>query len=641
MQFKNPELLYALFLLIIPILVHLFQLRRFRPQEFTNVKFLKKAVLQTRKSSQLKKYLILFTRLLLLASAILAFAQPYFPSAAPAFEKKETVIYLDNSYSMQAKGKNGVLLKRGIQDLLENIPEEETVTLFTNDSEVKNVSGAELRKTLQQLDYSAGQLDLNQVLLKARNSFSSASGNQKNFIAISDFQQRDPNTEPLTGINTYLVNMKPNQLRNVSLDTAFLEHSGLEEYTLAVSLKASEENLSDELPVALYDGKKLLAKKTLKFEETPEIKTSFTLPAEPIKNGILRIEDNGLSFDDVLYFSINEVDPVQVVIIGKGDDTFLKRIYTEPEFEVSSFAQESIDYTRLSQTDVVVLNELNSISSSIANSLKQLLEEQVYLIVIPSENADIQSYNYLFRNTGFPSFSEKILQEKLVTEIAFSHPLYEQVFDERVKNFQYPKVQSYYRTTGGGNAVLRYDSGEAFLLERENIFVFTAALNEKNSNFRNSPLIVPTFFNIGNLSVSPPRLYYNVGQPQNINVGAELGPDEILTLSGRRGTFIPRQQRYQNKVELFLQEDPETAGHFVLKQDTSAVNTLSFNLDRRESDLTYGKIKPSENVEVVQNIPDVFDRIQSANEVDMLWKWFVIFALIFLLTEMLILKFLK
>ena len=55
MQFKHPELLYALFLLIVPILIHLFQLRRFQKVKFTNVKFLKAVKLQTRKRSQIKK----------------------------------------------------------------------------------------------------------------------------------------------------------------------------------------------------------------------------------------------------------------------------------------------------------------------------------------------------------------------------------------------------------------------------------------------------------------------------------------------------------------------------------------------------------------------------------------------------------
>jgi hypothetical protein len=78
MNFKHPEFLYFLFLLVIPILVHLFQLRRFKKEYFTNVQFLKELSIQTRKSSTIKKWLLLLTRLLLLIFLILAFAQPFF-----------------------------------------------------------------------------------------------------------------------------------------------------------------------------------------------------------------------------------------------------------------------------------------------------------------------------------------------------------------------------------------------------------------------------------------------------------------------------------------------------------------------------------------------------------------------------------
>ncbi len=120
MQFKHPEILFALLLLIIPILVHLFQLQRFVKVPFTNVKLLKTIEQQTRKSARLKKWLILLTRLLIFACLIIAFAQPYLSdySAKKAFN---ATIYLDNSYSMQAKGEKGELLKSAVQSIIENI----------------------------------------------------------------------------------------------------------------------------------------------------------------------------------------------------------------------------------------------------------------------------------------------------------------------------------------------------------------------------------------------------------------------------------------------------------------------------------------------------------------------------------------
>src|SRR3970040_3115445 len=125
MYFKNSEILYFLSLLIVPILVHLFQLRRFKKEYFTNVRFLKELSIQTRKSSKIKKWLLLSTRLLLLTCIIIAFAQPFFKAKDSKNSSNEMYIVLDNSFSMQAQGKKGELLKRAIQELLEETPENQ------------------------------------------------------------------------------------------------------------------------------------------------------------------------------------------------------------------------------------------------------------------------------------------------------------------------------------------------------------------------------------------------------------------------------------------------------------------------------------------------------------------------------------
>ena len=132
MLFKNPEILYFLFLLIIPVIIHLFQLQKFEKVAFTNVKLLKEIKQQTRKSSRLKKILLLFTRLLLLTSLIIAFAQPYF-SKKDYIKDKRTYIYLDNSFSMQAMGKNGELLQRTKNDLLDQLSNKSSnFSIITN-----------------------------------------------------------------------------------------------------------------------------------------------------------------------------------------------------------------------------------------------------------------------------------------------------------------------------------------------------------------------------------------------------------------------------------------------------------------------------------------------------------------------------
>ena len=641
MYFKHPELLYALFLLVIPILVHLFQLRRFKTTKFTNVKFLKKAVLQTRKSSKLKKFLVLCTRLLILACLIIAFAQPFLPPESGEISQTETVIYLDNSYSMQARGKNGVLLRRSVQDLLENLPENETLSLFTNDEEFKDISSDRLRERLQDLDYSFGELPWKALSLKAQNLFRNSGSSQKNFVVISDFQNfKDSINSPSGDIHTYLVNMQPENLNNLSIDSAQVDNRNIEETTLSLSFSAAGD-VPSELSVGLYDGEHLLARKTADFDEEGRGSTTFTLGAAAVRDGRIEIDDNGLQFDNTLFFSINETPPVQVVVIGDKESEFLQKIYSAPEFSLNIFPENNIDYNVLSKANLVILNEPIKVPLSMVNNLQQLVREQVFLIFIPSLNGDYEDYNLLLQNLELPRFGPANASEKLITDIIFEHPVFRTVFNQRISNFEYPKVQSSFPVNGNFTNILKYQNGQPFLFEANNIFVFTAALNRENSNFKSAPLIVPTFYNIGNLAISKPELYHVLGTSEEINIQANLQQDEVLKLSSSATTFIPQQQSFQNKVELQLNDIPKEPGHYRVLQDSTALRTLSFNVSRSESKPVQGELQGQDGISVHSSIPNVFSEISSANDVNSLWKWFIIFALFFLIIELLILKFLK
>src|SRR5690606_38136697 len=156
MQFKHPDILWALLLLVIPVVIHLFQLRRFERTPFTNVAMLQKAVAESRKSNNLKKWLLLMTRLLLLASLILAFAQP-FTAAPTALKETETVVYLDDSFSMQARSNGLTLLEKAVQELIRGLDETDSFSLFTNVETYEGVQIKDVRNSLLSLGHSPKQ----------------------------------------------------------------------------------------------------------------------------------------------------------------------------------------------------------------------------------------------------------------------------------------------------------------------------------------------------------------------------------------------------------------------------------------------------------------------------------------------------
>ena len=212
MQFAHPEILYALSALIVPILVHLFQLRRFKIQEFTNLAFLKIIKLQTRRSSTLKKWLVLSLRLLALSCIIMAFAQPYFSNLKTKEIRPELVIFLDNSFSMQAVDSKGMLLERSIQDIITYLDHDLEINIFTNTKTYQNTTINALQNDLLDMDYTQRQLDIKTILSKGEMMFSDQVNNPKFFIVISDFQSTNSPINEVkrdSGYKLILIQKKP------------------------------------------------------------------------------------------------------------------------------------------------------------------------------------------------------------------------------------------------------------------------------------------------------------------------------------------------------------------------------------------------------------------------------------------------
>lgn len=640
MQFKYPEILYGLLLLIIPIIVHLFQLRRFQKVPFTNVQFLKHVVLQTRKSSQLKKWLILCTRLLLLAAIITAFAQPYWSKLQSVTAKIETVVYLDDSFSMQAKGDKGELLKRAIQDIIGSLEEQDEVTVFTNNNDYKNVTKKTLTNELLELEYTSTQLEYDAVILKGKGLFSKASSSLKNLILLSDFQQKDKafNIIPDSLINISLVQLLPVKNTNISIDSLFISNTNASNIELAVLLKQQGDAFND-ISISLFDDNNLIAKTTVNSDD--ELKGTFTIPNNNEILGKITIEDDHLSFDNVLYFNINQRPKINVLSVNSAEDNFLKRVFTSDEFSYNATTLDRLNYSEIGQQNLVVLNELDNLPLTLINSLNMFEDDGGIILIIPSENITLPSYNQLFANFSTVKLDSLNITEKKLTSINFSHPIFNDVFDNKVTNFQYPKVNSFYSSNSTGSLILQFEDGNPFLFQSGGLFVFTSALNTKNSNFINSPLIVPTLYNIGRQSLQLPRLYFTIGEENTFDVNTTLQQDDILKLKADTEEIIPMQRTFSNKVSITTSESPESANTYAIIGKTGILEYISYNYSRKESHLTYMDLASMDEALVNNSVPQAFNNIKSKANVNELWKWFVIFALLLIIIEMLILKYFK
>ncbi|RZS93643.1 vWA domain-containing protein [Aquimarina brevivitae] len=641
MQFKHPELLYALFALLIPILVHLFQLRRFQKVAFTNVQFLKKVVLQTRKSSQLKKWLTLITRLLALAAIIIAFAQPFTANTTVIGKKTKTVIYLDNSFSMEARGPKGALLKRAVQELLSDIPEDQQFSLFTNTETYNAITKKDIQNDLLQLDYSSYQMPYSAAYLKASQMLGKTQETINRIILISDFQQKGQPFD-LTNSNDStisLVQLTPISNTNVAIDSLYLDRDEKNDLLLQVRLRSTGKD-ADNISLSFYNDQILLGKTAVNIKKNSTANATFKLNENSLTQGRVIINEPALNFDNKRYFTLNQPEKIKVITINEGDDKYLQNIYTSDEFKYTSYDLTNVNYNDFESANLIVLNELKEIPVSLTNSLKSFVDKGGFVVFVPAVNGTISSYNQFFTLTGNTRFYQKLIQEKKITTIQFSHPIYNGVFDKEVSNFQYPKVNSFYATQSS-NAVLLYEDDSPFLFKQNNVLVFTASLSKGNSNFKNSPLIVPTLYKIGKLSLKVPEISYTIGKTNVFEVPISLSQDGVLRLESKDESIIPLQQSLPTKVRLTTDDVPTKAGIYAIMNDGKPIQYLGYNYDSSESNLQYHSLTTNATYQVYDSVSDLFEEIKEDATINELWKWFVIFALVFLLIEILLLKYLK
>jgi hypothetical protein len=628
--------------LIVPILVHLFQLRRFKKEYFTNVRFLKKLSIQTRKSATIKKWLLLCCRLLLLSAIIIAFAQPFFEAKDTKNATNEMYLILDNSYSMQAKGKKGELLKRAVQELLEETPENTTFSLLTNSENYWKTDIKAIQSTLQNLPYSATPFQLERILAKIN---AHKSPFKKDIVIITDAIGLEKKQLKNIAENdlAYFIIPKAEQKNNVAIDSVFI-HQTLEnfyEITIELSRYGGAHN---PVPMALYNDNKLIAKTIVTLENAKK-SINFTIPKQEF-HGYAAIIDNGLTYDNSLYFSISKTKKNNIISIGAPEKSnFLSRIYTNSEFNYANFSITSLDYNSIEEQDAIVLNELDEVPQALQTTLKSFVTKGGNLIVIPSAKASVSNMNSFLMQFGNIQFKSLENRVQLISKINFNHPLFNGVFENKTSNFQYPKTNSSFSISSSSPAALSYDDQSIFLATIQNqlssVSVFSAPINVSNSNFQQSPLIVPTFYKMAQSNQNQGVNALIIGNNTPYLIAASITKDNIVTLRNEQEQFIPIQQILDKKVKLLFNDLPKEAGNFEIYNKKEPIGNLSFNYNRAESNLDLANENAVSDYTKIDSIAAVFDTLQTNRTDNQIWKWFLIFALLFLVTEMAIIRFVK
>ena len=646
MFFKNPLLLYALFLLLIPILVHLFHLQKFETVKFTNVRLLQQIEKQTRKSSRLKKWLLLFTRLLLLLCLILAFAQPYKPEKA-SYNKDNTFIYLDNSLSMQAKGENGILFEQAKQILFKTFGKKnKSLGFLTNDDSQEDVT---IDQSILNTDFSPKKADLEQVLLRLT-SLNSTKKNDKQVFIISDFQDlKDPRIF-LKDTNTlfHLIPMQAKIRGNFSVDSIWITDKNSNTINLKVNVSNSFSE-KEETNVTLWFNGSIQGKALAKVEENSSTLLDFSVKNTGEKTGKVVLDDPGLSFDNQFYFSIPAEKTKKIISIGAGS-AFLGKIFGKNEFDLVQTDLKQLNLAGIDDYSLIILNELESVPTYLSGSLKNYLEKGGNVVIIPSEKLDRTSYTQLFKDLEMGTLNDSVRKRNAINRIDYEHPFFKNVFENKEENFAYPHAELRYNTKlNSHTGLIFYEDNSAFLSKfnrkQGNLYWFSSPLNLKVSNFLKSPLIVPTFFNFSLENFSKTPLFYRAGRITEFSADIMPGNEEVIHLKNEDTDFIPMQQIKTDEVLITTEDQPSRSGLYDLTLKNIVQQKVAYNYLKDEGKLhnnqVLSSIQGAKNIIIHSDLENAVLDQQEGNKSGNLWQLFIIFAFIFLLIEIAIQLFMK
>jgi len=648
MHFKYPAIFYFLFILIVPILIHLFNLKKFKKIEFTNVQFLKKISIETRKSSQVKKLLILATRLLCFTALIFTFSQPYLGNKKIE-DNRHYYIYLDNSESLNTNGNNGNLLKTATHDIIENSPENERYSLLTNDDLRINISKKELKKDLRNIQISNNITSFEDKINAIERELKNKSNDLYKILLISDFQYftKKINNEFTNVTRPFsVVKLTSNVKNNISVDSVYISTYNTYEKVVSVVIKNQGDEKND-IPIALYNSSKLINKRSFSILKNEEKILEFPIENFHQFKGKIQIDFNeSFMFDNVFYFTINSSKKTSILTIGKSLP-YISKIFNSNEFNYSSASLQNLNYNSISSQQLIILNQIQSITKVLESSILKFIENGGNLLVIPNKNIELNTYNSFFKKINSGEILNKYKDSLKITTINFEHPLFRDVFTKEVRNFEYPAVALNYTHNLKGNAILMFENKTPFLHEVANsfskIYLFSSPLDIQSSNIVNSPIIVPTLYNMAKQSLELTKPYYILQKENTIEISKKIEKNEILKISNQKKSFIPSQINFANKVVLSTINEPKTAGFFDITLNRDTLNYLAYNNSPNESLLTFYDLntvkKENKNITIFSSIKEYFKEINEKNKVQSLWRLFLAIAIVSLLLEILILKF--
>ncbi|MFT6871863.1 MAG: hypothetical protein ACJAVN_000867 [Roseivirga sp.] len=657
-NFLNPNVLWGLFAIAIPIIIHLFNLRRVKRVEFSNTSLLRRVKEESSAKRKPVELLILMSRVLGVVLLVLTFARPVYKDDQNDLSLQgEVLLYLDNSFSLSVKDQGGQSAFDNAynlsQDLVNAYPDG-TIFRF-----IENAYSNSIATEFTKSSLTDNLTEIQQVGVDR--SFEEISNRQKgqaisgDVYLVSDFQ----NSLGLsllsadTTSNYFLVPAMGSDYSNIFVDSVFLQNtflSGSVTNLLKVRLRRNDRSI-DQVNLKLYIDERLSGTNQIGFGDDLIMDYDFEIPlADQVINEIrISLDDPGLAFDNDYYLAINQLDKIRVLELYESyTPSFVSSLFDDNElFQFERGNSNALDNQQIESADFIIINQLSAYSNQLSNAIAGSIDNGKTVLVIPSEKIAASELNRL----GLSVVGDT--RQRLALDVPnYENPFFEGVFVENSQNLEMPDASILYRLVNEELSYLTFKNGRSFLskvISNGSLFFFTSSFDENLTTFPNHALFVPVLYKLAlgskaNLS----NLYYSTDDETIVYPISGQNKNNIYELRRDDVSLIPDQRQEENRLIMEIPKDQISAGHYELVLNDIAIGTLAFNIPKEESDIHsidfdyLTELSTASNVTLLNNAggQSVGEEIRSGIDGIPLWKYALLGALLFLFLEIILIRYL-
>ena len=678
MNFLAPSLLWGLFAISLPIIIHFYSRFKATKIEFSTVQFIKQLKTTSIRRLRIKEFLLMLIRILIITAIVIMVSQPftngYIPGWIPQNHSRELDLIIDNSATMNAKVEGKTLLEESKDISISLLP------LLKNNTKISiiqtcprkvlysgNSNNPILPTIIRSIKHTYMFDDIYEVI-DSRIKKASLDIQIKECIIFSDFYYKPDSSFLSQNFNKdkwkfYFIYPKKvsNNLSIYSSKSIHKIKSLDELVNINVRILNNGIENKDNVPIELIFDDHRVGQVVANFE-SDDIK-DFIFKAYPGRQGIVEakliLPNDDYPADNYSFIAMPVMEKIKCVIIASTEEELeilkivLAAIDPSNQFLfIETRLQPNINRLFLDEIDVVIIHNPISISDDAVFSLNNYLSNGGGLIWFQGDSMDVNTNTRLSNSLGFPKIKSLINSGNKSGFFDVGYDNSQSVLLSGLKlkkiDSELPKIFSYLKTnlSNKHNIHMSTKTGDAILIEFKSesgkVFYFSTILDLKWNDLPVKGILIPMLYKMLMLSgtdeINTAEIF--VGDLKLISVDQNLirSKWEVISPSGEKQMIVP-----DFNSEIINIRDTDELGIYKLLSNGEVFTSFPTKIHEKEqlgtiiSQKMISDLVPANNIRWIpidkKEFPKYFNEVRHGKA---LWKIFLIINIIFIFFESII-----